>query len=67
MRKRFTYWTEDGKRHWTPFMGVKWPDSFGPLKADSRYACRNRSQMKPATHKHRPTPLAKARVQERRA
>ena len=20
--KRFTYWTSDGKRHWTPYLGV---------------------------------------------
>jgi hypothetical protein len=42
-RKRFTYWTEDGKRHWTPFLGVTWPESFEPVTADSRYACRSRS------------------------
>ncbi len=51
MRKRFTYWTKDGKRHWTPFLGVTWPESFEPVTADSRYACRSRSLLKPAKRK----------------
>jgi hypothetical protein len=38
-QKRFTYWTADGKRHWTPFIGIAVElsefEKHGP--ADRRY------------------------------
>ena len=43
--KRFTYWTADGKRHWTPFIGLAVPANVELVPADDRYACRSRSQL----------------------
>jgi len=41
--KRLTYWTGDGKRHWTPRLNItldlEESAEFGPL--DTRYACRS--------------------------
>ena len=46
--KQFTYWTADGKRHWTKFIGVRLPAS-ETLVLEERFALRSRSEMKPAT------------------
>lgn len=45
MQKRFTYWTEDGERHWAPFLGICIPESELPLP-DILVRCRNRSELR---------------------
>jgi hypothetical protein len=47
--KRFTYWTADGKRHWTPLfdppitLDLSQSAKFAP--ADKHYDCRTRKEL----------------------
>jgi hypothetical protein len=59
--KRFTYWTSDGRRHWSPFLGVTVDlsefEKFGPV--DKLYDCHTRNELLALTRPKLGTPLAK--------
>jgi hypothetical protein len=72
--KRFTYWTSDGKRHWTPFLNIALNPSASAKfrEADKLYNCRlHRSgprsvgRPKSATHRVKGRARGNARARTR--
>ena len=47
MRKRFVYWTSDGKRHWSPFLNITLDlsESAKFREADKLYDCHTRNEL----------------------
>ena len=43
-KKRFGYWTPDGKYHWTPLLAIEIPPDIA-LVADPNFICKHRSEM----------------------
>jgi hypothetical protein len=67
MQKRFTYWTADGKRRWSPIIGesLSLTESAVLLRAEKRYPLRNRNLLCKKNRKgavpHREPELAQRR------
>jgi len=61
-KKRFTYWTADGKRHWTPFIGIAVPASELPLPAERLLFCRSRSSLSQARQRQDTPPGSRERA-----